>query len=167
MTIRTMCDICKKVVAYTDPRVQELQAIENPGQFCEGHSQAPTKTARKEMMKSIRGKGKDNSFFISRETGEIVSSAWRDDKGHFPQTPEGTYEVHVERAPFETYSDLDAFLDSVMCRVYEEDNMVSESEKQYLKDVISISEEQANQEYGLKADQIEKIRDRAKELGIV
>ena len=35
MTIRTMCEICGKVVAYTDPNQQAFEAINNPDQFCE------------------------------------------------------------------------------------------------------------------------------------
>ena len=35
MTIRTICDVCGKVVRYTDDKVQSLQVNENPDQFCE------------------------------------------------------------------------------------------------------------------------------------
>jgi len=35
MTIRTTCEICGKVVAYTDPNQQAFEAINNPDQFCE------------------------------------------------------------------------------------------------------------------------------------
>lgn len=38
-------------------------------------------------------KNPDNSFFISKESGEIVSRAYRDEKGYFPSIPTGTAEI--------------------------------------------------------------------------
>ena len=35
MTIRTICDVCKKVIRYTDDKVQSIQAMNDPEQFCE------------------------------------------------------------------------------------------------------------------------------------
>jgi len=35
MTIRTMCDVCGRVVRYTDDRQQEMEAMTDPDQFCD------------------------------------------------------------------------------------------------------------------------------------
>ena len=34
MTIRTICERCGKVIAYTDPNQQLFEAMTNPDQFC-------------------------------------------------------------------------------------------------------------------------------------
>ena len=35
MTIRTICDVCGKVVRYTDDKIQSIQVMKDPEQFCE------------------------------------------------------------------------------------------------------------------------------------
>jgi len=34
MTIRTICERCGKVIAYTDPNQQIFEVMTNPDQFC-------------------------------------------------------------------------------------------------------------------------------------
>lgn len=90
-------------------------------------SEVPTQAARKEMMKVARSKKSlDNSFFISKETGDIVTRAYRDDKAYFPNRPKNTYEVHIRKCPFFSYSDLDDQIESIMAMVYQEDEMNSQ-----------------------------------------
>jgi hypothetical protein len=67
----------------------------------------PSEYSQKEMMKVARSKkNPDNSFFIDRDTGQIVSRAYRDNKGYFPNYPTNTYEVHISKEPFLSYADL-------------------------------------------------------------
>ncbi|MBT0160604.1 hypothetical protein G4O51_11550 [Candidatus Bathyarchaeota archaeon A05DMB-2] len=60
--------------------------------------QYPDKTL-KERLLAARGRHPEtaNSFFISRETGEIVHRAWRDNHAWFENVPVGTFEVHISR----------------------------------------------------------------------
>jgi len=43
MTIRTMCDVCGRVVRYTDGRQQEMEAMTDPDQFCDCPPPGPCK----------------------------------------------------------------------------------------------------------------------------
>lgn len=91
----------------------------------------PNMEARKAMMACARSKkSPDNSFFIDRQTGELRTTAYRDDKGYFPQIPKGTYEVHVLKEPFFSYNQLQEQIDSIMQRVWEEDEMEEQQEKE-------------------------------------
>lgn len=98
--------------------------VQNAQDWYKMQSEVPTQAARKEMMKVARSKKLlDNSFFISKETGEITSRAYRDDKSYFPNIPKNTYEVHIRKCPFFSYLDLDEQIESIMAMVYQEDEM--------------------------------------------
>lgn len=121
-------------------------------------SSAPSEAARKEMMRAARSrKNLDNSFFISRETGEIVTRAWRDDRSYFSDGPEGTYEVHIRKSPFFSYSDLDDQIESIMAMVYQEDGMKSE-ELQNMKELRSYSNECLKGNFGFSEQRIAELR---------
>jgi len=74
----------------------------------------PTKKAKREMMKSAKRLISNNSFFISKTTGEIITSAWRDDKSYFADYPKDTYEVHIRKNYFQSYTDLDEQIDNII-----------------------------------------------------
>lgn len=83
----------------------------------------PNMEARKAMVACARSrKNPDNSFFIDRETGELKTTAYRDDKGYFPSKPSNTYEVHILKEPFFSYDQLQAQIDSIMQVVWQQDS---------------------------------------------
>jgi hypothetical protein len=83
----------------------------------------PNQEARKEMMACARSReNPDNSFFIDRETGELKTSAYRDDKGYFPDLPKNTYEIHILKEPFFSYDQLQEQIDGIMQVVWQEDS---------------------------------------------
>lgn len=74
--------------------------------------QYPDKTL-KELLLAARGRHPENanSFFVSRETGEIVHRAWRDNHSWFENVPVGAFEVHIARKrPFASYADVNEML---------------------------------------------------------
>jgi hypothetical protein len=90
----------------------------------------PNQAARKAMMSVARSKkNPNNSFFIDRATGAIKTAAYRDEKGYFPEIPKGTYEVHIRKCPFCSYSDLQDQIDAIMCNVWQEDAIEEENQK--------------------------------------
>ncbi|HWQ18464.1 MAG TPA: hypothetical protein VN455_01715 [Methanotrichaceae archaeon] len=110
------------------------------------------------MMKAAKGKSKVNSFFISRETGEMVSSAWRDDKAYFPDKPKNTYEVHIRREPFMSYSMLDDQIEDIMCNVYQEDEMETQQLEE-LKELASYSDDVLKYQFGFSERRIAGLRE--------
>ncbi|OPY56076.1 MAG: hypothetical protein A4E49_00310 [Methanosaeta sp. PtaU1.Bin112] len=130
-------------------------------------SMEPSKEARKEMMRAARGKSKVNSFFISGETGEIVQSAWRDDRAWFPDKPNGTYEVHIRREPFMSYSMLQDQIDDIMRCVWQDEENLHESEMRFLRDMVNLPDDQIKAEFGFKPAKIAELRSRAREVGAV
>lgn len=89
----------------------------------------PNQEARKAMMACARSKkNPNNSFFIDRTTGELRTTAYRDDKGYFPNIPKNTYEVHILKEPFFSYEMLQEQIDSIMDMVRQQD----EEDEKYL-----------------------------------
>jgi hypothetical protein len=87
-------------------------------------AKVPSESARKEMMSVARSKkNPDNSFFVSKESGEIMSRAYRDEKGYFPLVPKGTYEIHITKEPFLSYGMLDEVIEAQMWGVREEEEV--------------------------------------------
>lgn len=83
----------------------------------------PNQEARKAMMACARSrKNPNNSFFIDRKTGELKTTAYRDDKGYFPDIPKNTYEVHILKEPFLSYDQLQEQIDSIMQVVWQQDS---------------------------------------------
>lgn len=83
----------------------------------------PNMEAKKAMMACARSrKNPDNSFFIDRETGALRTTAYRDDKGYFPNQPNNTYEVHILKEPFFSYDQLQEQIDSIMQVVWQQDS---------------------------------------------
>ena len=82
MTIKTLCEVCGKTVRYTDPEEQVAQTIYDPYQFCRGHIAEPTWEALRTIMKILKttGKNPNNRFFISKETGSYIGSAYLNTK---------------------------------------------------------------------------------------
>lgn len=82
----------------------------------------PNMEARKAMMSCARSaKNPNNSFFIDRATGELRTTAYRDEKGYFPEVPKGTYEVHILKEPFFSYEMLQEQIDSIMAMIWQQD----------------------------------------------
>ena len=109
MTIRTLCEICKKVVRYTNDRQQEEEAIKNPSQFCEGHIAEPNKDTIKSIMRILRSHATPNNrFFISKSDGHLISSAYLNssDGSYFPSTPKGSYEIGAGKKQSKSYAIL-------------------------------------------------------------
>jgi len=74
----------------------------------------PTSETRSRMMRRARGhtENKDNHFFISAETGEIVSSGYlQGNEDYFPTIPKDTYDVEVSKEMFLSYAKLDERID--------------------------------------------------------
>lgn len=74
----------------------------------------PTDEVRKYLMRRARGhtENKDNHFFISIETGKIVSTGYLQGNGDwFPHTPKNTYDVRVSYEPFLSYAQLDEYIE--------------------------------------------------------
>ena len=70
----------------------------------------PTEETRKILMRRARGhtENKDNHFFISAKTGEIISSGYLQGNGdYFPNMPKNTYDVEVSKEMFLSYAQLD------------------------------------------------------------
>lgn len=89
--------------------------------------QTPNEETRKIMMICARSrKNLNNSFFIEKDTGEIKCAAYRDERAYFPQYPEGTYEIHIQKDPFLSYSMLDAIIEAQMWGVLAEERMKDE-----------------------------------------
>jgi hypothetical protein len=113
MTIRTMCEVCGKVVSYTNPEQQVQEAIDNPGQFCEGHIAAPSKTAARIIMSVLRNSANpDNAYFISKSDGRLISHAYINakDGSYFPSIPKDSYEVHAGKKQARSYAILEEHL---------------------------------------------------------
>jgi hypothetical protein len=113
MTTKTICEVCKKVVEYTNPAQQVQEAIDNPDQFCEGHIAAPSKSAVKSIMRILRAdRNPNNRFFIAKESGELLSSAYlnRADGSYFPSIPKGSYEIGAGKKQSGSYACLESHL---------------------------------------------------------
>ena len=109
MTIRTICEVCGKTVAYTTPEQQVQEAIDDPDQFCEGHICRPHELVSFAIMKILRGsKNPDNAYFISKSNGRLVSHAYINvsDGAYFPSIPKDSYEVHVGKKQARSYATL-------------------------------------------------------------
>lgn len=123
MTIRTLCEVCKKVIRYTDDRQQVQEAIDNPNQFCEGHIAEPNEDAIKGIMKVLRSsKNPDNAFFISKVDGHLMSHAYinRKDGSYFPTTPKNSYELDAGKRQSRSYMILREHLhDEWLCQARE------------------------------------------------
>jgi hypothetical protein len=90
----------------------------------------PSDDAKKEMMACARSKkNPDNSFFIMKENGEIRTRAYRDDRSYFPSIPAGTYEIHIQKEPFLSYSMLDDIIEAQMWGAREEERIAEEVEE--------------------------------------
>ena len=78
MTIKTICEVCGKTVRYTDTEEQIAQTIYDTDQFCQGHIAEPNQWTVLAIMKILRttGKNHNNRFFISKETGSYLGSAY-------------------------------------------------------------------------------------------
>jgi hypothetical protein len=113
MSIRTNCEICNKVVIYNNPEQQVQEAIDNPNQFCEGHIAEPTQDAIKAIMGILRAsKNPNNRFFISKEDGHLISSAYLNssDGSYFQSIPKGSYEIGSGKKQSRSYAILGAHL---------------------------------------------------------
>jgi hypothetical protein len=122
-------------------------------------SEEPNKEARQAMMSYARyGNERDNSFFIDRETGKLISSSWRDDKSYYPTIPQDTYEVHIQRSRFMSYSDLQELIDSIMQRVWEEDEMSEQQEKD-MKELSTYSDDCLKEIFGFSEQKIKELRE--------
>ena len=109
MSIRTMCEVCGKVVRYTNPEQQVQEAIDNPGQFCEGHIAAPTKTAARIIMSILRNSANpDNAYFISKADGGLMSHAYINvgNGSYFPSIPKDSYEIRAGKKQARSYKIL-------------------------------------------------------------
>jgi hypothetical protein len=124
-------------------------------------SMEPNQEARKEMMACARSKkNPNNSFFIDRETGELKTTSYRDDKGYFPNRPKNTYEVHILKEPFFSYEMLQEQIDSIMQRVWEEDEMEEQQEKE-MRELASYSDEVLKGNFGFSDSRIAELREYA------
>lgn len=124
----------------------------------------PNMEARKAMMACARSaKNPDNSFFVDKASGELRTTAYRDDKGYFPQIPKNTYEIHIIKEPFFSYDQLQEQIDSIMQRVWEEDEM-EEQQRKELKELASYSDEVLKGNFGFSDRRIRELRDQAESL---
>ena len=74
----------------------------------------PTDEVRKFLMRRARGhtENKDNGYFISAETGEILASVYLQGNGDWAaHIPKNTYEIAVSYEPFLSYAQLDEYID--------------------------------------------------------
>jgi len=114
MTIKTNCEVCGKTVRYTDTEEQVAQTIYDPDQFCKGHIAEPTQGAIRIIMNILRNTGKNpnNRFFISKETGSYLGSAYLNTKdgSYFPSIPKGAYEVGAGKKSARSYFELEKCL---------------------------------------------------------
>ena len=110
MTIKTICEVCGKTVRYTDTEEQIAQTIYDPDQFCQGHIAEPNQWTVIAIMKILRttGKNPNNRFFISKETGSYLGSAYLNpnDGSYFPSIPRGAYEISDGKKNARSYSEL-------------------------------------------------------------
>jgi hypothetical protein len=121
-------------------------------------SEEPNQEARKAMMKVARSRNQTKSFFISRDTGEIVTSAYRDKNSYFASIPKGTYEVHIATInPFFSYDDLQEWINQIMQRVWEEDGMQEQQDKE-LKELAQYSDERLDRDFGFSKGKIAELR---------
>jgi hypothetical protein len=118
----------------------------------------PNKEARKEMLRAARGKSATNSFFVSKETGEIVSSAWRDEVAYFPTVPKGTYEIHI-RAGISNV-DLGLLIEEVVDLQVQGEEIKELEKKQIadIKELASYSDEVLKGNFGFSMQRIQEIR---------
>jgi hypothetical protein len=124
-------------------------------------SAEPSEAACKFLMRVARRTIRDNSVFISRETGEVVSTAWRDKNSWFPREslPQGTYEIHIDTGnPFFSYEDLQYWIDPVMQRIWEEDEMEEQQAKD-LEELASYSEDILKYQFGFSDRKIAELRE--------
>ena len=113
MTIRTMCEVCRKVVGYNNPEQQVQEAIDDPDQFCKGHIAAPSKTAARTIMSILRNSANpDNAYFISKADGRLISHAYINvgNGSYFPSIPKDSYEVHTGKKQARSYAILEQHL---------------------------------------------------------
>jgi hypothetical protein len=113
MTVKTLCEVCKKTIGYTNPEQQVQEAIDNPDQFCEGHITEPNQDAIKTIMAILRNhKNPDNCFFISMKDGRLISHAYMDRKseGYFPSIPKNSYEIGISKKQSKSYAVLGEYL---------------------------------------------------------
>jgi hypothetical protein len=89
----------------------------------------PTIKAKKEMMRSAKGISSKNSFFISKITGDIIISAWRDNKSYFADIPKDTYEIHIRKNYFLSYSDLNEQIENTISLILQDEEMQKEYEQ--------------------------------------
>lgn len=68
--------------------------------------QYPNKNAIIAMMKAARNKKLDNAFFINKNTGEIVTTAFKGKDSYFQFLPQNTYEIDIKRKAFMSYEEL-------------------------------------------------------------
>jgi hypothetical protein len=109
MTIKTNCEVCKKVIRYTNDNQQVQEAIDNPDQFCEGHIAEPNSEALKAIMAILRAHANPNNrFFIAKSDGHLISSAYLDSSNgsYFPSIPKGSYEVGAGKKQSRSYAIL-------------------------------------------------------------
>ena len=74
----------------------------------------PTDEVQKFLMRRARGhtENKDNRYFISAESGEMISSGYLQGNGDWlVGIPKGTYEVAVSYEPFLSYDRLDKYIE--------------------------------------------------------
>lgn len=109
MSIRTMCEVCQKVVRYTNDSQQVQEAIDNPSQFCEGHIAEPNDDAIKAIMRILRShKNPDNAFFVNKQSGGLIGHAYIDRRNgsYFPSIPKGSYELGAGKSQARSYAIL-------------------------------------------------------------
>jgi len=109
MSVRTLCEICNKVVRYTNDSQQVQEAIDNPSQFCEGHIAEPNEEATVAIMRILRAhKNPDNAFFVSKQSGELIGHAYIDRRNgsYFPSIPKGSYELGAGKSQARSYAIL-------------------------------------------------------------
>ena len=104
-----MCEVCGKVVSYTNPEQRVQEAIDDPGQFCEGHITRPNEAAIRTIMGVLRAhQNPDNAYFIRKADGQLMSHAYinRSDGSYFPSIPKGSYEIGVGKKQSSSYAIL-------------------------------------------------------------
>lgn len=109
MTIRTLCEVCKKTIRYTNDSQQIQEAIDNPEQFCEGHIAEPNSDALKLIMAILRrAANPNNRFFIAKSDGHLIGSAYQNssDGSFFPSIPKGSYEMGAGNKQSRSYAIL-------------------------------------------------------------
>jgi len=126
MSIRTICEVCKKVVRYTNDSQQVQEAVDNPDQFCEGHIAEPNQDALKSIMRILRAHANPNNrFFIEKGDGHLISSAFLNssDGSYFPSIPKGSYEIGVGKKQSRSYVILEAHLHEAWVEAAKQETM--------------------------------------------